>query len=307
MSPQRGLIFCSLICSFKKIKYINMEKIVFLGPKGATFSYRAYEKFSETHSIPKFDDRESELISVSSNKDVLTTMVIHSGSYGVLAVETTAQGRVTESVEQFIELLSEKSVSILGAIEMRINFALMTKPGIKQSTLKGILGHQKAFGACVKNSKLISDNLEEVESNGKAAEMIANNEEYFHCAAIAPAYAAQKFGLEILTYNFEDEEAWTTFFILGPVGAEIKTMDENRALIVFTIKDEKGSLVMALNFLKDINLIHIHSVSLGGREYGFVIEIEVSKEEIPLFQEAIYIFKKYVARCTIFGPFGIEK
>ncbi len=33
-----------------------MKKIVFLGPKGATFSYKAYEKFSETHNIPKFDD-----------------------------------------------------------------------------------------------------------------------------------------------------------------------------------------------------------------------------------------------------------
>lgn len=284
-----------------------MEKIVFLGPKGATFSYQAYEKFSKTHDIPKFDD--SELISVKSNTDILRAMTEtkNLGSFGVLAVETTAQGRVTESVEQFIELLNEKSVNILGAIEMRINFALMAKSGITKSAIRGILGHEKAFSTCTQNSKLISTNLEEVGSNGKAAEIVANNEEYSHYAAIGPTSAAKKFGLEILDSNFEDEEAWTTFFIIGPVRAEIKTGGENRALIVFKVKDEKGSLVRALNSLKNLNLIHIHSVSLGGREYGFVVEMEISRKEIPSFQKAMRKFKQCVAQNTIFGPFVIEK
>ncbi len=285
-----------------------MEKIVFLGPYGSTFSWEAYYKASLKYDyLPKFNDENVVLLPVKSNKDVLPVIFSNSDSYGILAVETKAQGRIDESVEQLMKLLNEKTIYILCAIKIKISFCLMVRPGVNKNEIKGILAHEKAFGACEKNTKLISANLVEVGSNGLATEMVANNKKYAKYAAIGPRFAAEKMGLEILESNFEDEEAWTTFFIFGPSNLKRDIAQNNRALVIFISKNERGSLVKALNPLENVNLIHLHSANISGSEYAFLAEIEIPKEEILLFQESISGLEKQVARSIVFGPFCIEE
>ena len=279
--------------------------ITFLGPASATFSYEAYKKLSEKYGTPEIGS--SSTSEVMRNESVLPSVCFY-GGYGVIAMETKAQGKVVEPIESFIDLLNKPDcpLHVLGAIKMRLHFALMARPGMKKEKIEKVLAHPKAFGACA--GKIATNRFATMasDSNGRAAEDVAENPMFKKCAALAPRVAAEKYGLQVLEENFEDGEAITTFFLLGshPIRQRRK---QNRALIVFRAKHKAGALVSALTPFKKagLNLIHIHSAytELGG--YNFAIEMDIAKSEISTFNAATKEFRKRVLKSLVFGPFGI--
>lgn len=280
--------------------------IVFLGPAGATFSYDAYAILSEIFKTRKFDDADSVLVPVKTNEEILPALIKIGGGYGVIAMETKAGGRVVEPVESFIDLLdlTDCPIAVIGAIKMQLHFVLMAREGVKKESVKKILAHKKAFGACRQN--IFSLGLESIESgsNGQAAEDVATKNEYKDCAALAPISAAIKYNLSVLDSQFEDEKAVTTFFLLGPKGSKPVICKNNRALIVFRLKHEAGSLWNAIGFLKEFNMIQIHSAYHNGG-YDFMVELEIEESEINNFNEAVEKFRQTVLSSLIFGPFGV--
>ena len=283
------------------------DSIIFLGPEGATFSYEAYKKLSEIYKAPNIEER-GPTVSVLSNESILSWFSPGDSMYGVMAMETKAQGKVVEPIESFIGLLNKKEcpVQVLGAIKMRLHFALMAKKGMKKEKIETVIAHPKALGACAGKIRAANFRTMARTSNGQAAEDIAENSQFKKCAALAPRVAAEKYGLHILEENFEDGEAITTFFLLGSRGIP-KVRKENRALIVFRAKHKAGALVNVLTPFKraQLNLIHIHSAytELGG--YDFAIELDITKSEIPAFNVAVKEFCKKVSKSLVFGPFGI--
>jgi prephenate dehydratase len=285
------------------------NQIVFLGPEGATFSYEAYEVLSNIFRTPKLDDEDSVLLPVTKNEEILSKLLEIGGGYGVIAMETKAQGRVVEPVESFINLLDctgECPIRVIGAIKMKLHFVLMARNGVKKENLKKVVAHSKALGACSKN--VFSLGMESItsSSNGQAALDVATKDDLKDCAAIGPISAAKKYNLSVLSEEFEDEEAVTTFFLLGSGNSESAICKNNRALIVYKLKHESGSLVDSLIPFKDenLNLIHIHSAYIRGG-YDFAMELEIGESKIQNFQRAIEKFRKISTNCLVFGPFGI--
>ena len=288
---------------------MKTEQVVFLGPESATFSYEAYLKLSEMYNAPIIGDSGVELLPVLSNADVLKTFQAGKGTYGVIAMETKAKGKITEQMESFVDFLSSNnSISIIGAVKMDINFALMVRPGVEKGKIRRVLGHKKALEVCAKKFESLQMKGVEKDSNGQAAAEVATVEMYSDYAALGPASAAKKYGLNILSNCFEDDRAVTTFFLLGPAKEVPRLRKNNRVLIVNRIKHESGSLADTLIPFKKakINLIHIHSVYISNNEYAFVMEMEVSDKQIPSFKKAAIELKKHVVKSLIFGPFGVE-
>jgi prephenate dehydratase len=285
-----------------------MSQIIFLGPEGATFSYEAYLRFSEVYNTPKVYDSSSELVSLKTNALILQTVSKSTDGYGVIAMETRAEGKVVEPVESFMDLLDGKStVSIIGAIRMELHFALMARKGVRLEDVRSILGHKKAIGACKGRINHLAVDAIEKDSNGQAAEEVAHNNVYRDCGALSIKKAAEKYGLNVLADSFEDERAVTTFFLLGPSKSIPKVGMINRALVVCKLRHKSGSLVDALIPFRDegISLVHIHSVYIGNGEYGFVMEMEVSSEQVQSFHKAVRRFKSQVLSSLVFGPFEI--
>ena len=288
---------------------MKTNQIVFLGPTGATFSYEAYLQLSKVFNTPKAEDATSVLVPVSSNSAVLKTLSSNNNAYGVIAMETKAEGKVIEPVESFVQFLNgDCPISIIGAIKMELNFVLMARSGTKIEKVKTVLGHKKALGACAKRLDSLQMKGVEKDSNGQAAEEVARIDAYSDCAALGPVSAAKKYSLSILSNCFEDEKAVTTFFLLGPADAVPGVRKNNRVLIVNRIKHESGSLVDTLIPFKqaEISLIHIHSVYISNNEYVFVMEMEVNDKQINIFKKATTELKKHVVKSLIFGPFGVE-
>ena len=287
-----------------------MDKITFLGPFGATFSHEAYVKLAERFGAPKVT--EENYIYATKNRDVLPLLIKH-GGYGAIAMETLAEGRVAEPVEAFISLMdtfqtiSECPFKIFSALRMNINFCLMARVGMTPDKIQKVIGHTKAFGACRHHLELLGKAMEESPSNGKAAEDVARIESYAKCAALGPRSAAEKYGLNIMIDSFEDWQAITTFFLLGPKEHDSMKGEKNRSLVVFKTEHKPGALVNALIPFRDegINLMQIHSVHAANGVYNFAIEVECDAPQLPNLERAMRAFEVSVSRHLSFGPFVV--
>jgi len=285
------------------------EGIVFLGPLGATFSADAYNLLAEKFGAPMLNSGAT-YISVKANAEIIPTLIHNGYNYGVIAMETMAQGKVVEPVESFVELMNYTKtgcpVSVIGAIRMELHFALMVKPGVHSANIDKVLAHDKAIGACRKNISKAGFAVESRSSNGLAALEVSSSENA-NLAALGPASAAKKYGLDIINGHFEDGRAVTTFFLLGSEEIKPIILEQNRVLITFRVQHCVGSLVLALLPFKeeDLSLIHIHSVYARENEYDFAIEIELGNNQLSSFNRAIEKFRRVVSRCLVFGPFGV--
>lgn len=231
-----------------------MKKITFLGPVGATFSHDAYNVLAETYDAPKAiaEGQDKNCIPASTNGEIIKSILLHRG-YGAIAMETLAEGRVAEPLESFIDLLKrykkteECPFHVIGAVKMRLHFCLMARKDLRHgSSILKVVAHPKAFGPC--KGMLFANGLSfiEAKSNGEAARLVAESEEYSDCAALGPQSAAEKYDLKVLVKAFEDSSAITTFFLLGPKEHKVSVGKENRVLIVFKAPHKPGSLVRSL-------------------------------------------------------------
>ncbi|OGZ52848.1 MAG: hypothetical protein A3B25_01200 [Candidatus Ryanbacteria bacterium RIFCSPLOWO2_01_FULL_48_26] len=289
-----------------------MKKVAYLGPAGATFSEIAYEFLASRFGAPRLSDRNTERILTQRNEEVIPLVFKHK-SYGVIAMEAKAGKRVDQSTNSFIELLSRNGncggIQIIGAVRMRIHFALMARQGVSPREIAKIAAHPEALGACRASiEKWEVKEIIEMPSNGKAAEEVAQNDEFALAAALGPRTAAKKYGLTILSYPFEDGKAVTTFFLLGPEDERTTVPgDENRGLIVFQAKHQPGSLVSVLTPFAQhkINLSYVHTLYVGNGEYFFAIQTECGRNQIFAHLQAVEKAKKFARRCLEFGPFPI--
>ncbi len=286
-----------------------MSKITFLGPIGSTFSHNAYEILNRIHNTPKVS--VDNYIPAKQNGEILSLIIKH-GGYGAVAMETLAEGRISEPLESFIDLLKDFNEDmcpfhIIGAIQLEINFCLITNPGVTIEEIKGVIAHPKSLSACKQKLDILWKPQTEISSNGEAARLVAENSKYKYFAAIGPESASQKYNLQIVDDTYEDSKAITTFFCIGPKKHKVVTGNRNRMLITFRLKHKPGALVSALKPFEEagLNLIQIHSVHTGNHTYDFIIEIDVRKDQLPCLDKVLEEFKKVNDRYLFFGPFEV--
>ncbi len=291
-----------------------MKSITFLGPVGATFSHDAYNILAEIYGAPKVinEPLHTNCIPASSNREVLKIIAQRCG-YGTFAMETLAEGRVAEPIESFIELLQTYNTNtecpfwVVGSIRLKLHFCLMARKGIVEEMISKVVAHGKALGACRQRISSKKIQTAEVSSNGEAARLVAENDEYFTCAALGPKSAAEKYGLQVLDESYEDKEAVTTFFLIAPKEHKNVVGEENRILIVFRVPHTPGALVRALLPFdeEELNLIQIHSVHEGNGVYHFAIELDVKECKLKALERALEKFKQRVEKYLSFGPFEV--
>lgn len=293
----------------------SAAQVTFLGPFGATFSHMAYDCLSRAYGSPSVAADHSNFVAASSNEEVTEKAVSH-GAYAALAMETMAEGRVAEPLESFIRLIERYQdqegvacpIHVIGSVRMRISFCLMVNPRSGMKAPERIVGHAKAFGACREKVRAGGFQQLSVPSNGEAARLVAQDPAFIDAAALAPRLAASKYGLKITEESFEDREAFTTFFLLGPRVHPVVTGASNRALVIFRLSHRPGSLVRALASLAafEFNLVQIHSAYSGNGAYDFAIELDVPGERVASFGKAIRSFSGCVERHICFGPFEVR-
>lgn len=222
--------------------------IAFLGPAG-TFTEAAVHKFAA--HLP-----EVETLPVGSPSEAVAAVRAGQADYACVAIENSVDGAVTTTFDALVEA---EPVQIYREVDIPVAFSIMIRPG--KGDIRRLSTHPVAFQQIrgwVKNS------LPEVEfvpasSNAAAAEAVARGDAD---AAAAPARAAEIFGLESIAQGVADVEgAATRFVLVGRPGRPTARTGQDRTSVIFTLPNEPGSLVGALQDLahRGVDLSRIES------------------------------------------------
>lgn len=127
----------------------------------------------------------------------------------MIPVENSIAGRVAD----VHHLLPSSGLKIVGERFKPIHFQLMANPGVKLEDVKTVQSMAIALGQCRKAVRRLKLRTESVGDTAGAAKLLAERPDPAR-AAIAPALAAEIYGLEILARDIEDEHHNTTRFLV---------------------------------------------------------------------------------------------
>lgn len=229
--------------------------VAYLGPAG-TFTEAA---------LLQFDLGEVTGLTVSSPSEALGAVRSGAAQYAVVAIENSVDGAVTATFDALVE--SDERVQVFGEVDLPVEFAIMVRPGSRDRAK--FATHPVAYQQV---RSWIAQELPDAaftpaSSNAAAAEMVAQGEAD---VAAAPARAAEIYGLEIIESGVADVRGATTRFLLaGAPAAPPSPTGSDRTSVVFTLPNQPGSLVGALEefAIRGVDLTRIESRPTR-REFG---------------------------------------
>ena len=278
---------------FKEVSKLELsgKKVVFYGEKGA---------YTEQAMLGFFGD-DVDSYSVKTFKGVMEEIKRGNASYGVLPIENSSTGGITD----IFDLLIEYEHCIVGEHEIKVDQCLLGIPGTKIETIKKVFSHEQGLMQCASFFEQYPD-IEQIPYMSTAISakkvMEEQNPEY---AAIASKRAAQCYGLEVLKENINYDAVNTTRFIVI-AGEQIYLSDSNKVSICFQLPHECGSLYNMMSHLifNNLNMTKIESRPIEGKkwEYRFFVEVEGNLKE-PGVQNALRGIREEAGKCRILGNF----
>jgi prephenate dehydratase len=242
--------------------------VAYLGPRGT---------FTEQALHTQADYVDLELLPLPSIPDVLAAVSEGDVDLGFVAIENAIEGSVNVTIDT---LAFETELLIQREVVLRVQLDLLTVPGAALGDIKRVLSIPIATAQC---RRYLRQNLPGVahdpaNSTAEAAETILLRGDPT-IAAIAPARAAEVYGLAILAEDIEDHpENKTRFVAVGRNGIPAPTGHDKTSIVVFQRADAPGSLLAILQEFaaRSINLSKLESrptkQSLG--DYCFLIDLE---------------------------------
>ena len=270
--------------------------VAFQGERGAHSENAIYQYFSDPRPVP---GREFQ--------DVFRMVLDGTVDFGVLPVENSLTG----SIHQNYDLLMQyPDVHIVGEITIRIRWCLIAPPGSSTTRIRRVLSHPQGLAQCARFLAGFPD-WEEVpfyDTAGAVAEVARNGD--VTQAALAGAAAAREHGMEILAEGVETNvQNYTRFVALARAG-EAEVPDPTRASIVFSARDEPGSLFHVLQVLADnnLNMKKLESRPIPGSpwEYMFYVDLDVPAERAS-FDRAMEQVQAAAASYRLLGLYHSNK
>ncbi len=255
---------------FVFLKNISILKVAIQGIKGSFHDWAAEKYFGRSHGIVAcryFSEIPEKLTSGEADK-------------GVMAIENSLAGSI---LPNYI-LIDENGLVITGEIYIPVSHSLMALPGTTLDSLQEVWSHSMALLQCRGFfRKYPALRRVEYEDTAEAAKDIALLKKH-KAAAIAPAIAADLYGLEILASDIQDHPTNTTRFVVVEPAKEISFEGNNKISMKVVLPHRKGSLFAFLSFLQDydLNMTKIQSVPLGDRPWEYAFFIDALYEDASL-------------------------
>ena len=236
-------------------------RIGFLGPE-TTFSHQA--------AIKQFG-RSSKFIANPNIESIFRQVEKNECDYGVVPVENSIEGVINLTLDCFVD----SPLLICDELKTTISLYLLSNAKDRKK-IKTIYSHPQPLGQCRQWLNLNMPNAKQIptSSTASAAQAIVRKST---CAAIAGKLAAEVYNLNVVEENIQDRiENHTRFLVIGKDKA--KKVKQNKTSIMFSIRDEAGSLLKVLQLFarNKINLTKIQSRPLRDRpwEYLFYVDLE---------------------------------
>ena len=180
----------------------------FLGPEGS-FTHEPAVLACRRLAWP-----DIELIPLESSTAVVAAVADRHMSAGVLPVATSLRG----VLEREIAAMERMGVRELMRLERTCHYHLLAVEDASLEDVTAILSHAEAFADCAAHLMQLTPQAQWVQtaSTGAAARRVAAEASRTN-AAIAPAAAAELYGLKLLASTLEDDpNNRTTWAVIGP-------------------------------------------------------------------------------------------
>ncbi len=264
--------------------------IAYFGPE-ATFTHQA--------AIRKFGAslRYSPQKTIA---DVFTEVSKRRADYGVVPVENSTEGVVTHTLDMFVD----SDLKIVSQIVLPIQQCLMVRPGGSRARIKKLFVHPQSLAQCrgwIQNH-LPRVELIETSSNARSAELAAKDK---NAAAIGGILAAEKYRLDVLEQDIQDNAANATRFLVLGRQCSPPTGHDRTSLLV-SVADKAGALHEAIAAFRryKINMTKIESRPSKRKawEYFFFIDCDGHAQDRKV-AKAIQLLGQHCNFIKILGSY----
>ena len=250
---------------FTKIDFINKENVtvVYQGVEGA-YSYGAMKTFF---------GEDVKNYHVATWKDAMEEIKFGRADYAVLPIENSTAGIVQDNYD----LLTKYDHVIVGEQIIRCQHVLTALPGATLSDIRTVYSHPQALMQCREFLDAHKEwHLKEWSNTAAAAKKVSEEQDLSQ-AAISSSYAAEYFGLNILSENiFTNSDNSTRFIIVAK--EKVYAKDAHKISVSYELPHESGSLYNSLSHFiyNGLNMTKIESRPIMKRnwEYRFFVDFE---------------------------------
>ena len=286
------LIFRQLISGSRALQ--TALRVACLGPK---YSY------SHLASVAQFGDAV-EHVPVGSITAVFEEVNRRHVQFGIVPLENSTDGRVTDTLDMFVRL---PGLKIRAEVRLRVHHCLLGK--CEWGEVQRVYSKAQALSQC---RHWISKNLPQarvvdVVSTAAAAEH-ASREEF--AAAVASRAAGEAYRLNVLASNIEDSpHNVTRFAVIGEAHPEPRT-GRDKTTLMLRLPNEAGSLVKAIAPLEKngVNMTWIESfpsaegTSAKNQTYLFFLDVEGHIDDDPV-KRSLEAVRKRCERLEVLGSY----
>ncbi|MEZ5790028.1 MAG: prephenate dehydratase [Nitratireductor sp.] len=261
-------------------------KIGFQGARGANSEIASREVFPNMEAVP-----------CDTFEDVFNALAARSIDLAMIPIENTLAGRVAD----IHHLLPASGTFIIGEHFLPIHFDLMVLPGVKAEDIKTVYSHVHALGQC---RKIIRQHGWKAVVGGDTAgsAKFVSEQGDRTIAALAPALAAEIYGLDTLARNVEDADHNTTRFVI--LSNEEKWAKQGDGPVMttflFQVRNLPAALYKAMGGFatNGVNMTKLESYQLGGSFSAtqFYADIEGHPDDTPVknaFEELEFFCKEF--------------
>ena len=250
-----------------------------LFPKSAEVACQGTEGANSTFACEKLFSRPT-ILYFHSFDNVFNAVEKGLCRYGILPVENNLHGSVTN----IYDLMKMNQFYIVRSVKLKINHALLAKPGVRPSDVKIVYSHEQALAQC---SQFLKDRNYEIqvhENTALAAKFVSDSPRD-DIAAIASINCSELYGLDILDDDIQNNANNYTRFICISKRLEIYPGARKISLVV-TVPHKPGSLYRLMTKFSTlgINLTKLESRPIPDRDFEFMFYFDL---DISVYDDAV--------------------
>ena len=272
------------------------QKIAFQGDRGANSHEACRTYFADHEAVPH-----------ATFEDAFEAVRSGACALALIPVENSLAGRVAD----VHHLLPSSGLKIVGERFMPIRFQLMANKGAWLEGLRTVTSQAIALAQCRKVIKKLGLEAHPVYDTAGAARMLAEQPDPTK-AAIAPALAAEIYGLDILMRDVEDERHNTTRFLVMTGNSSPPRppfTEQCLTSFVFRVRNVPAALYKAMGGFatNGVNMIKLESYMEGGSFSAtmFYAEVEGRPEDRGL-AHAIEELNFFCDHFEMLGVFAVD-
>ncbi|ADG11858.1 prephenate dehydratase [Caulobacter segnis] len=272
-----------------------LKKIAFQGEPGANSHEACRTYFPEYEAYP-----------CKTFEEAFEAIKTGTAALGMIPIENSIAGRVAD----VHHLLPASGLKIIGERFKPIRFQLMANKGVKLADIKTVASMPIALSQCRNSLKKLGVATEAAGDTAGAAKDLAAKPDPTR-GAVAPALAAEIYGLDILARDIEDERHNTTRFLVMTADKTPPAPEFTHRCVtsfVFRVRNLPAALYKALGGFatNGVNMTKLESYMEGGAFTAtfFYAEVDgrpedrslaLALDELKFFSEKFEILGVYPA------------